>query len=179
MGLGIASVLWGFAEATLFFIVPDVLLSYVGLKNLRKGLLACLFALLGALLGGSIMYFWGRHSQGEVLRVLNTVPAISTDMLASVRTSLDQQGLWAMFLGPLSGIPYKTYAAQAASTGISYHAFILASIPARLVRFILVTICCHYAARYIVPVDSRISPVMLLLSGWLIFYTFYFLRVAG
>ena len=41
----------GLAEATLFFIVPDVLLSYIGRDNLRKGLVACLYSLMGAMIG--------------------------------------------------------------------------------------------------------------------------------
>jgi hypothetical protein len=41
--------LWAFAEATLFFIVPDVWLSLAGRENLRRGLMACLNALVGAL----------------------------------------------------------------------------------------------------------------------------------
>ena len=45
--------LWGFAEATVFFIVPDVLLSWLALRSPKSGLIACLFALLGALIGGS------------------------------------------------------------------------------------------------------------------------------
>ena len=49
MLLRVAVAVWGFAEATLFFIVPDVLLSYVALKNLRAALLTCFIATGGAL----------------------------------------------------------------------------------------------------------------------------------
>ena len=47
---------WGFAEATLFFIVPDVPLTGVGCRSLRAGLKAMSAALVGALLGGMLMY---------------------------------------------------------------------------------------------------------------------------
>lgn len=43
--------LWRFAEATLFFIAPNVWLSLAGRQELRRGLMACLYALAGALLG--------------------------------------------------------------------------------------------------------------------------------
>ncbi len=44
---------WGFAEATLFFIVADLLISYVTVYfGLRRGLEAALFAMIGAIAGG-------------------------------------------------------------------------------------------------------------------------------
>lgn len=45
MGLMIASLLWGFSEATLFFIIPDVLLSAIALKSGKKAFKACFYAL--------------------------------------------------------------------------------------------------------------------------------------
>ena len=45
--LYVVATLWGFAEATLFFVIPDVLLSYVALSRLRPALKACGFATLG------------------------------------------------------------------------------------------------------------------------------------
>jgi hypothetical protein len=38
--------LWGIAEATFFFIVPDVLLSWLALSSHRRGLIACVFAVV-------------------------------------------------------------------------------------------------------------------------------------
>ena len=51
MGVNRIAVLWGFAEATLFFMTPIVWLSFAGRQELRRGLMACLFALAGAPLG--------------------------------------------------------------------------------------------------------------------------------
>ena len=48
--------LWGLAEATLFFIVPDVWLNLAGRRRLEAGL-------LGALIGGALIYFWGAHDK--------------------------------------------------------------------------------------------------------------------
>ena len=56
MKSGVANALaaiWGAAEATLFFIVPDVFLSWLALSDRRQALIACLYALLGALVGGT------------------------------------------------------------------------------------------------------------------------------
>src|SRR3546814_4475619 len=46
------SLLWGFAEATVFFVVPDVWISRRALSSWRAALRSCGFALAGALVGG-------------------------------------------------------------------------------------------------------------------------------
>ena len=59
MGLKWTAMAWGFAEATFFFIIPDVFLTYIALKNWRQATRACFWALGGALIGGAVMYAWG------------------------------------------------------------------------------------------------------------------------
>src|SRR5437868_1692315 len=59
-----AALAWGYAEATLFFLVPDVLLSWVALRDPRAAGVACFWALAGALLGGATMYAWGAADPG-------------------------------------------------------------------------------------------------------------------
>lgn len=50
--LDVAAFIWGVAEATLFFFVPDVLLSYIGLKRgVRAATRASVSAAIGATLG--------------------------------------------------------------------------------------------------------------------------------
>ena len=57
--LDIAAFLWGVAEATLFFFVPDVLLSYIGVKRgVRATVRASIIAAAGAAIGGAFMYLW-------------------------------------------------------------------------------------------------------------------------
>ena len=65
---------WGLAEATLFFIVADVGLSIIALKDKRKGVVACLYALAGALIGGTIMFYWGQADIETVNHILDTTP---------------------------------------------------------------------------------------------------------
>ncbi|HEV8720751.1 MAG TPA: hypothetical protein VGW77_08945 [Candidatus Binatia bacterium] len=123
MGVNLISALWGFSEAIFFFIVPDLWLSIAGRDDLRAGLRACLYALMGALIGGSIGYFWGAHDHSSALAVMERIPAVSTDMIGRVRTELIDRGAWAILFGPVSGTPYKLYAAQAADAGISFWLF--------------------------------------------------------
>ena len=179
MGVNIVAAFWGLAEATLFFIVPDVWTSAAGLKDLRRGLFACLWALAGALLGGIVMYRWGAFDFGSAVAAVGRVPAVSDAMIGRVANELANDGLLAILLGPLSGTPYKVYAVQAEHAGTGLAAFLLISIPARLIRFILVTWVCHRIGRVVRPYTSDRTVLVLLLVGWAIFYIIYFSLMAS
>ncbi len=175
MGLNIAAALWGFAEATLFFVVPDVLLSAAGVARLRRGLVACGFALGGALADGALMYGWGRYDAAGALAVLDRLPAISPEMLAAVRDDLTRSGSGAILLGPLSGTPYKIYAVQSSAAGLGLVPLLLVSIPARLIRFVGVTLIAHVLLnRYRFAAWDYRSRLWLLLGAWGAFYAVYF-----
>ncbi|MCJ7434427.1 MAG: hypothetical protein MUO77_13145 [Anaerolineales bacterium] len=81
---------WGLAEATLFFIIPDVGLSVIALKGVDVGLVACIYALAGALVGGTIMYYLGQANIKTVARVLEKIPAIRHADLEKVRSDLEK-----------------------------------------------------------------------------------------
>jgi len=172
--LELIAALWGFAEATLFFIVPDVLTSAVALRDLRRALVLCIWVLPGALLGGLLMYFWGAADPAAATSVVGRVPAISSMLLEEVSRSLSEQGLIAVLLGPLWGIPYKTFAINASAAGISLLAFMLISIPARLIRFFLVTTMVHLISKFL----SRYWPISRIYAvfgaTWMAFYVVYF-----
>ena len=165
---------WGFAEATLFFIVPDVLLSWLALRSSRQALLSCLYALTGALLGGGMMWLVG-HSDADAWRALfASLPAIDAEMIATVRSQLENSGLISMFWGPLSGTPYKIYALEAGSLGLGLALFLLVSIPARLLRFVVMVVFVGQLGR---SLESRLNlgqRQALLLACWSGFYSWYF-----
>ena len=167
--------LWGFAEATVFFLVPDVWLTAIAVRNgLKPALLACLTALAGALLGGLAMYGWGAANPDAARAMLDWVPAIDTAMIGQVRASLHEGGAKATFLGPLQGVPYKIYAVEAAGAGIGLAMFLAVSIPARLLRFLLVTaVAWSISAALARHVGPRVRTG-LLAGAWGIFYTAYF-----
>jgi membrane protein YqaA with SNARE-associated domain len=174
MGIMIASLLWGFGEATLFFIIPDVLLSAIALHSGKKAIFACIYALVGALIGGSILYAWGAYEPTESASVIEKVPAIDTAMMQEVKTSLTNDGLLAMVLGPTKGIPYKIYAITAHEVGISYGAFLAASIPARFIRFFVVTILTWLISTYILKKQKIKVKYYIWALAWFIIYFLYF-----
>lgn len=170
---GAAAFLWGLAEATLFFIVPDLLVSAVALERLRAALVACAWATAGALAGGVLMYAWGALAPAEAWSALDRVPGIGPAMQEGVRAALAEHGLAALFLGPLTGTPYKLYAVAAGQQGLSLAAFLLVSVPARALRFVLLALLTRAIAQ-LLP-ERRRLPVLAVC--WLVFYLGYFVHM--
>ncbi|MGA9769550.1 MAG: hypothetical protein WBV94_10950 [Blastocatellia bacterium] len=169
---------WAVAEASFFFIVPDVLLTLIACRAFRPALKATLAALAGALIGGACVYMFGLRSPDDARALLDYVPAINPNLIARVARQIDEHGLISVMTGPLKGIPYKIYAVEWGAQGRSLAAFLLISIPARYTRFILAAVVARLLARLIEPVTKRRASVELLIlaSIWIVFYGFYFLR---
>ncbi len=166
--------LWGFCEASFFFIVPDVWLSILAKNRLKPALWGCMFSLAGALLGGLSIYLISLNHLEQLLMLMSHIPAINPEMILQVNSSLAEKGVSATLFGPLRGTPYKLYAAQAASNGIGLMSFLLTSIPARLTRFVLVSLLTHYGFKLLIKWRSDINKTKVLLSCWLVFYGYYF-----
>lgn len=165
---------WGFAEATLFFILPDVLLSYYTLDKKNQLIRLCSITLIGALWGGTLMYCWGLCNYAAAYEWVESVPAINEELMGAVKDKMQQSGVLAIMLGPLQGLPYKTFAVQAYGAGISLEAFLLISVPARLLRFLAIA----YIARWIVTLLLMNLPRKQLIAVWggvwILVYGLYF-----
>jgi membrane protein YqaA with SNARE-associated domain len=129
--------LWGVAEATFFFVVPDVIISFAAMLRPRRAWYHLMAALAGALAGGFCMYLWGAHHALDALEAVGRVPFVRPAMIGHVEASYRREGVVALLLGPLSGIPYKIYAVEAPRFQ-SLAGFLWGSIPARGERFVLV-----------------------------------------
>ena len=136
----IIAFVWGFAEATAFFIVPDVYLGFVALFNWRRGLSAMIAALIGAILGGSVMYVLAMNNPSGLNLFLTRVPLIDATLVNNVADKMRTDGLITLLNGPLRGTPYKIYAAQAGEQSLPFLYFLLMTIPARLERFLPVVL---------------------------------------
>lgn len=129
-----AGVAWGFAEATLFFIVPDVLLTLVALYSLRRSIKLVAFILLGALVGGTVMFYQGAKDPARAQVIVLHVPFVSMAMFTKTHAGFERDGIWTLAKSPGNGIPYKVYCAQA-SRYAGWPSFIAISALARLERF--------------------------------------------
>lgn len=174
MAMLIAAGLWGFAEATFFFLVPDLLLSALAISDWRLALWACLAALAGALAGGALMYRWGRRDPDAARRLLVRVPGIPAGMLDEVRRDVAARGLVALLLGPLSGTPYKLYAVESAALHRSFALFLLVSVPARMLRFLLVIAVVAWLSARALPALPVEWKYAIWAAAWLAFYLWYF-----
>jgi len=175
VGLNAVALLWAFAEATLFFIVPDVWLSAIAIgRGRRAALRAMVWAIAGALLGGALMHVWGTWGFEGAVAVLDRVPAISPAMIAGVHDELERQGAAAVAIGGVTGVPYKIYAVLAQAAGLNLPLFLLISVPARAIRFVLVVLIADGINR---PLARRLTLPQrygVLGLAWLAFYGFYF-----
>lgn len=171
--------LWGVAEATVFFVVPDVLLTWIALRSYRRAFIACLWALGGALLGGCVLWFVGNADPEPARALFVSLPAIDDGMIANVRTQMLNDGLIALFVGPLIGTPYKIYAVEAGNLGLGLGVFLLVSIPARLARFALAVVFAGAISRVLLRRVSLSVLRALHVVLWFVFYAWYFHAMTG
>lgn len=182
MALGIlfAAFLWGFAEASFFFVVPDLYLSFLATaKDRRLGLKGALAALLGALAGGAVIYLWASASPALAAAFIEAVPAISPEMLQEVTRDLSERGLSSLFLGAMTGVPYKVYALQAAGLSLPLESFLLVTLPARLFRWLPVIFLTRYICAAIAGRWSLGAARAALGCFWLLFYAAFFTTMPG
>lgn len=179
----VISAAWGAAEATCFFIVPDVWITRAALKSPARGVAAAFSALAGALAGGVATYLWGRSTRGpESKRLLRKLPAISGKMIEKAEAEMSRVGNRGMLWGPLRGVPYKIYARTAGLQQRSFLGFLAWSVPARIPRFLLVvlgTMGLVAGARKVLPPGKTEQLAPIIHTGfWIAFYSWY-LRVVG
>jgi membrane protein YqaA with SNARE-associated domain len=173
--LDLAAFIWGVAEATLFFFVPDVLLSYIGLKRGVKGATrASIIAAIGASVGGVIMYVWSTGDPVTAREAVLAVPAISEAMAQRAEAAMAENWFVATFLGPLTSTPFKVYAILAPAAAASLPAFALAAIAARLPRFFAVSIGVSLIGRFLSRWLSERQRLGVLIGAWLLFYAVFF-----
>lgn len=173
--LTIAAFIWGAAEATLFFFVPDVLLTYIGLRQgPRAAATASVVAAFGAALGGALMYLWSQSDPNGAYAGVLAVPAISADMARAAAEAMDANWFAATLMGPLSSTPFKLYAILAPHAGVPLWAFAAASMAARLPRFLVVSIGVALIGQGLRRwlTDQQLNWV--LVGAWLLFYAAFF-----
>jgi hypothetical protein len=167
---------WGFAEATLFFVVPDIWIGFLALFSWRSGLRAVVWTVIGALIGGALMYAVGTQlDRDRGTRLLDAVPAISPGMVDWVEEEMRERGPASMLLGPVRGTPYKIYALTAGIQEQPLVAVLLWTIPARGARFVLIAVVATLYAWLIRRITLRmgwlLGPYLL---AWTAFYAGYF-----
>jgi len=173
--------LWGFAEATLFFMVPDVWLGWIALTSLKRALIATLAALVGAVAGGLLVAGVCAYVEPATsFRAMDTVPAVSPAMIRDVDADVAERGSRAIVDGPVRGIPYKLYARAEGIQGGPDVAFVFWSILGRAYRWVilipLIWLVSHLARKWLHFTDRQARGVYIV--GWCLFYAWYLTTVA-
>jgi len=170
---------WGLAEATFFFIIPDVLLSFVAMFAWPRSWRHILVAITGALVGGALLFHWATADPVQARQAILRVPFIRESMLMKVDDGLRNQGLPAIFFGSLSGIPYKLYAVEAPKF-CRPGEFLLATAPARAVRFLLAWFGFGALANWLRNRRGWQTVRLLRVHAaiWIVCYGFYWGRIA-
>jgi len=166
--------LWGLAEATVFFLVPDILITASALFSPKRSFAQMIAVLIGSLLGGALLYTAADAHPEEAKNLVLNVPFIRAHTLEEAERQLQDRGLWAMCLGSLTGIPYKTYAVSAPRHA-RFEIFMLLSVPARLLRLVLTwSVASLLGMAFRSQIQASPSAALGLLAVcWIGFYTYY------
>jgi hypothetical protein len=163
---------WGAAEASFFFFVPDILLTFAAIRfGFLPGLRLALTAAVSAALAGTALWLWAAHDAASARAAMLMVPAVGPDLLARAHRAVAAPG-WplALLWGAVTGVPYKLYAVEAGARVLPLYVFLPASLAARLARFTL-TVALAGMARRLLP--KRIA-LRLWAAGWTTLYLVYF-----
>lgn len=172
--------MWGFSEALFFFIVPDVGVGLVAMLSFRDGLKAAVAAILGAILGGTLLFAVIHLGLGSgVERFLLIIPGITPSMLNVARSQIAQAGVGALVVAPLQGIPYKIYVTELTLTGSNLSALLLWTIPSRALRLLPVAVIAGGFGRlFRGSIQRRFTLwVAMYLLAWAGFYGWYYMHI--
>jgi len=167
-------VMWGLAEATVFFLVPDMLITAAALFSPKRSFSQLMGILVGALLGGALVYTAADQFPNETKSVVLNVPFVKEHVLDRAERELQDHGALAVVLGSFSGVPYKTYAVNAPRHA-ALETFMAMSVPARFLRFLVSwTLASLLGMLFRSQIQaSPLAALSLLALCWVGFYTYY------
>jgi hypothetical protein len=154
---------WGMAEAVLWFVVPDVFLTWVAMRRgVRPALRLSLVAVAGAIGGGLLVYGWGAAMPEAGATAMAALPGIDAAMVEEVRGEVAASGNMALLSGPRQAQPYKLYALAAGDLGTSAVTLALWTVPGRAFRFVISSL----GTGLVATVARRFVGEQWLVAGW-------------
>ncbi len=166
--------IWSFAESVWFFIIVDVLLSLAVMRfGFARALLPAIAALLGSLMGGAILYYWGAINPQTVKSLMLTVPGVDEALIQHTAENVSDMPLKSMLLGGFTGTPFKLFAAVAYESVTPIAEFLKIAILARTARFAAVLGLAFFLRALLYKQLRRVGLIRLTLFLWVIFYAWY------
>ena len=171
----LAAGLWGYAEATRFWLIPDILLAWITLNRPRSIVASVIAATAGAVLGGVRMHKDAREEHAR----LAEIPGINDALLLDAHERFASRGWVAVVRAPLDGIPYKVYATESGLAGKPLDELIAWTLLARLWRFILSATASALIGRVFSRSVRRSEGMWFggTLGFWVFVYVRYFARL--
>lgn len=170
---------WAVAEATIFFLVPDVIIGASALSAPRRWWRVAAAAVAGSLAGGLVLWSATLAAAGPLWPLMDAVPGVSPAMIERVEATLADGCREALLTQPFSGAPYKLYVTGWSQAGCGTTALVLWTLVGRALRLVPVAAVAGGVGVLLRPV-VRARPGIVLglyLAAWAAFYAAYFLRV--
>jgi hypothetical protein len=169
--------IWGAAEASFFFVVPDLWLGLVGLLAPRRAGAAFAATIAGAVVGAAVLFGVSRSAGAAVEAYQAALPGLSSDQLTRARTELADHGLGVMVGFPFQGYPLKVGVHEAAQLDVDLSQVAVFAILNRLARvgpFVLLT---TVAGTVLTLWIHRREALVVTVYGtaWALFYGWYWL----
>lgn len=134
---------WGLAEGTFFFLIPDIALSFIALKGWKPALAATISVVIGAMIGAIFIHVYLNTSADPAAALVQLkgfwaqLPGYYEKMFDVAREHLSSSGAQGLIKGPNSGIPYRFYVVEAYEQHLPLGSLLLWTPIARLERILL------------------------------------------
>ncbi len=170
---------WGLAESTVFFIVPDVGVAFIAAMSPRNWWKPALASIVGTLVGAVILFLaiqlwlWPYASH-----LLLRIPGIHPAGLALASTRVSDHGGGALLVAAFQGVPYKVYATELTLAGVSLPVLLLWTIPSRALRLVPVAAAAGAGGRILQTSLMRHFGLWVgaYVLFWVAFYAWYWTR---
>lgn len=126
---------WGVAEALWLPIVPDVPVALLAAAAPFRLFPLAAAAIAGSMTGGAAAYALGAAGAGGPL--LSHAPLVTDRMEIHAAGQLSAEGAPTLLAQPWTGIPFKVFGYQAASSGVGAGSFLLMSLAGRGFRILV------------------------------------------
>lgn len=171
--------LWWILEATVFFIIPDVLLGFLWVFRHKNKLGVFFSTILWSILGWVILYLLTYYGMIGV-SWLSSIPLINDRMINKVLLDLDSWYL-PFIISTLWWIPYKIQAVAYGMSGINIFIFVILSFISRAPRFIFSLWLSHLIWESFKDYFEDHARYLLLIYTlvWIIIYMIYYLAITS
>ena len=126
-----------FVESSVFPIPPDVLLIPMTLARRERWLRLALICTVASVLGGLLGYAIGALLYDAVGRPILAFYGY-VEKFQAFSERYNAYGAWIVFVAGLTPFPYKVITIASGATGLSLPVFLVASVAARGLRFLIV-----------------------------------------